>query len=113
MRAICTLSNQWTWSGGFATFLVWARDQTLARPGSDSEGPHARALRTAATNALTSEYACARTRHRWRDIPYPAESIPSAYWDERPMSERPIKTAATWDEYAAGRDSDRAHTTAR
>jgi hypothetical protein len=24
MRAIMTLSNQWSWSGGFATFLVWA-----------------------------------------------------------------------------------------
>ena len=25
MRAIMTLSNQWSWSGGFATFLVWSR----------------------------------------------------------------------------------------
>ena len=24
MRAVMTLSNQWSWSGGFATFLVWA-----------------------------------------------------------------------------------------
>ena len=25
MRAILTINNQWSWSGGFATYLVWAR----------------------------------------------------------------------------------------
>ena len=27
MRAILTLNNQWTWSGGFATYLTWARGE--------------------------------------------------------------------------------------
>ena len=28
MRAILVLNNQWSWSGGFATYLVWARGGT-------------------------------------------------------------------------------------
>ena len=41
MRAILTLNNQWTWSGGFATYLVWARGrpwQTIPFPASHLEG---------------------------------------------------------------------------
>lgn len=41
MRAIMTLSNQWSWSGGFATFLVWARKghwRDIPYPASDLHG---------------------------------------------------------------------------
>lgn len=41
MRAIMTLSNQWSWSGGFATFLVWAEGKTwrdIPYPSSDLHG---------------------------------------------------------------------------